>query len=389
MHIISVETISLAFAAALAGVAAHHGATEPKMPAIAAGPSVTQAPTKAKVNFAGYADGYYEHDLGKPAAGETLNGRGLDISNNRLTLSFAEVDASLAPAPFGFNLQLYGGRGPELIHLAEPGGKNKYRWIRTAYVTYVTPGKTPVTIDFGKFDTWIGYEGIDNRYQDEYSRSFNWTYSEPTYETGLRATAKLSDKLSGALYIVQGWNEVEDPNDGRSAGLALTYTPDAKTTLTLQNHFGVEGSKTPNDVGSYGGIAFANPGTSFVHLVDFIASYQITPATKVAFNVDYANSDKAPNRGKWNGEVLYLRHQLKPNQAIGVRLDRMEDTDGLRTGSPVLFHSLSGTYDYTINNNFTLRFEVRRDFASHSFFNSDNGPKKERTTLTAALIAKF
>lgn len=341
------------------------------------------------VKFGGYADGYYQYDFGRPVNGDSVSGRGLDIADNRPTFAFAELDMSLDPKPFGFNLQFYAGRGPELIHLTEPGGRNTYRYVRQAYGTYVTPGKNPITIDFGKFDTWIGYEGIDNRYQDEYSRSFNWTYSETTYETGLRVTGKLNPKLSGAFYAVQGWNEVKDGNGGKSLGVGLSYSPDDKTSFTVQNHFGDEGSTTANDAGSYGGIGFANPGVSKVDLIDFIASRQLTPATKVAFNVDYATSDRDPNKGKWNGEVLYLRHQLKPNQALSARLDRFEDNDGLRTGRRMQLYSATATYDYSFNDHFTGRLELRHDMASQPFFNSDSGLKSSRTTITAALIAKF
>ncbi len=337
----------------------------------------------------GFLDGYYQYDFGRPANGDSVDGRGFDIAHNRPNLAFAELDFSLDPKPWGFNLQLYGGRGPELIHLAEPGGRDTYRWVRQAYGTYVTPGKTPVTIDLGKFDTWIGYEGIDNRFQDEYSRSFNWTYSEPTYETGLRIGAKLTPKLNGTLYAVQGWNEVKDGNNGKTFGVALTYAPDDKTAFVLQNHFGNEGSKTPNDIGSYGGIGFSTPGISRVHLIDFIASKQLTPSTKIAFNVDYATSDAAPNKGQWNGEAVYLRHQLRPNQALGARIERFEDRDGVRTGNRMQLFSATATYDYTFNEHFTGRFELRHDMASQAFFTSDSGLRSSRTTATVAAVVKF
>src|ERR1044072_3576748 len=341
------------------------------------------------IKFGAYADGYWQFDFGNPATGDSLNGRGLDIAHNKLTLSFAQIEASMAANPFGFNVQFYAGRGPELIHLAEPGGRNKYRWIRQAYVTYQSSGKTPVTFDFGKFDTWIGYEGFDNRFQDQYSRSFNWTYSEPTYETGLRASAKLSDKLTGTFYAVQGWNEVEDSNGGKSFGLALSYAQDAKTTITLANHYGDEGSNTPNDIGSFGGVGFANAGVSTVHLTDLIISHQLTPKTKLAFNLDYGQAFDTPNRGTWNGEVVYAKHQISPTQAAALRFERVEDKDGLRVGAPMQFHSLTGTYDHSFTDHLTLRFELRKDFASGAFFNSDSGPKKDRTTLTAAAAVKF
>lgn len=138
-----------------------------------------------------------------------------------------------------------------------------------------------------------------------------------------------------------------------------------------------------------GGIGFPNPGTATVNLVDFIASRQITPSTKLVFNVDYASSVGATNGGNWNGEVLYLRHQINASQAAGLRVERMEDSDGLRVGLPVTFKSLTGTYDWTVNKSATLRFEVRHDIANTDFFNSNSGPRKDRTTATFAAIVKF
>ncbi|MFI5386409.1 MAG: outer membrane beta-barrel protein [Fimbriimonadales bacterium] len=344
------------------------------------------------LTFGGYLDGYYQYDFGRPQAGDHVNGRGFDIAHDRPNIAFGELDISRATSgksPFGFTLDLYAGRGAEIIHLTEPGGRNKYRYVRQGYITYAAPGKSAVTVDFGKFDTWIGYEGIDNRFQDQYSRSFNWTYSETTYETGLRVNAKLSDKLNGALYVVQGWNEVEDPNKGKSVGATLAYSPDSNTTYTLQNHYGLEGSNKTNDAGSYGGIGFPNPGTATVHLIDFIASKQMTPSTKLVFNVDYASSVGPTNGGHWNGEVLYLRHQLNASQAAGLRVERMEDSNGLRVGLPITFNSFTGTYDRTINKYATLRFEVRHDIANSDFFDSNSGPRKDRTTATVAAIVKF
>ena len=344
------------------------------------------------LTYGGYLDSYYQYDFGRPGNGDTVNGRGFDIAHNRSNLVFAEFDLSrptTAKSPFGFTLALYAGRGPEIIHLTEPGGRNKYRYVRQAYVTYASPTSSAVTVDIGKFDTWIGYEGIDNRYQDEYGRSFNWTYSEPTYETGIRVNGKITPKLNGALYLVQGWNEVEDGNAGKSLGATLSYSPDSNTTFLLQDHYGVEGSNDPNDVGSYGGIGFPNPGTATVHLLDFVASRQVTPMTKVAFNLDYASAKGATNDGNWNGEVLYFRRQINQGQAASLRLDRMEDSAGLRVGMPITLESITGTYDRTLAKNATLRFEVRHDIASAAFFNSDSGPKKHRTTVMAAAILRF
>jgi len=355
--------------------------------------ALTNAQTASEWTFAGYLDAYYQYDLGRPASGDNVNGRGFDIAHNRFRIAVGEIDLAKPPTaknPLGVTLQFYAGKNPDLIHLAEPGGMDKYKFVRQAYISYAVPNsKSSVQVDLGKFDTWIGYEGIDTRLSEQYSRSFNWTFSEPIYETGVRVTSKLTDKLNGAFFLVRGWNEVEDGNGSPSFGVALIYSPDAKTTVTLQNHFGNEGSDTVNDGGSFGGIGFLAAGRARVHLLDFIIAHKLTDKTAIALNVDYATADGATNDGVWNGEVIYLKHQIKPAHSAGLRFDRFEDTDGLRTGTPVQLYSVTGNYDWAVCEHAVLRFEVRRDFATQAFFNSDSGPSRNRTTLSMAAIFKF
>ena len=350
-----------------------------------------QTAKQNNIQASGYLDVYYTHNFANADRGPTVNGRSLDTRNHQLDLSFAELDftQAISVRGFGFTAMFYGGTGPDIISLTEPGGKNKYKWIRQAYATFQSSGKNPITFDLGKFDTWIGYEPLDNRATDQYSRSFNTTYSEPSYDMGLRASSQLSDKLTGTLYLVQGWNEVEDSNKGKTWGIALSYAPDANTTYLLQNHSGAEGSTHANDIGAYGGIGFASPGTSHVDIINFQVSRQTTPKTKIAFSSDFANSADAPNNGQWNGEVLYVRQQISPIQTASLRFDRFEDKDGIRTGAPVKLYSLTGAYDHAFTPNFSLRAELRHDISDHSFFVTHSGTDKNRTTLTLAGIAKF
>ncbi len=341
----------------------------------------------------GYSDLYYQFDFGRPDASDTVNGRGFDIANRQVRIAVAQVDFLRAPStksPFGLNVQLFAGKNADLISLTEPGGKDKYKFVRQACVSYAPPGdRNGVEVDLGKFDTWIGYEGVDIRYQDEYSRSFNWTYSEPVYETGLRVTGRLSPQVTGGLFLVRGWNEVEDGNSALSVGAALSCALGPKTTVTLQNHYGDEGSEHANDAGTYGGIAFANPGTAKVHLLDLIITHQIDAKTKVAANVDSATSDGGANSGTWNGEALYVRTQVAPRHAVALRLERVEDKDGLRTGVPIQLYSLTASHEWTLDKHATLRFELRRDLASQPFFNDRDGTSSSRTTLALGAVFRF
>jgi len=350
----------------------------------------TQTDAKWNIDVSGYADLYYQYNPSHPQVNGGVNGRWFDINHNKYTLAAMQLDVSHAPTekqPFGFFVSLLSGQNADILASTEPGGINTYKNFMQAYVSYMISGRIPTTFDFGKWYSFIGYEGLDSRAQDNYSRSFLFTSLEPDYMTGLRVTSTLSSKLTANAYVYQGYNEVQDSNLGKTVGAALTYAFSPKLTATLQGYYGDEGSDTANQSGSFGGIGFPTPGVSKVGQACLYAVYQPNANDKFAFDSDYAS---AKGMGNWNGMELIYRRQINDRNALAFRVERAEDTSGLRfLAGPLLLHSLTGTYDYNLSKNALLRFEIRHDFASADFFASSSGPTKQRTTLSFAQIFKF
>src|SRR5207237_6641234 len=92
-------------------------------------------------------------------------------------------------SPLGFTVTGTLGKTADLVHLTEPGGMNTYKYLQQVYGTAVLGGKTPITLDFGKFVTWTGLEVIGSTSNDNYSNSLLFTLAIPFYHTGLRFTA--------------------------------------------------------------------------------------------------------------------------------------------------------------------------------------------------------
>lgn len=346
-----------------------------------------QTPETKDYTLNGYFDLYYQFDFGRPGSGRNVNGRYFDQNHNAYRVAGAELDIFRAPTqakPLGFYVNLLAGDNTDILHATEPGGRDTYKNFGQAYISYLT-GKA--TVDFGKFYTPIGYEGTDSRTQDNYSRSFNYTFVQPNYHTGIRASLPLTDKLTVTAYAVQGWNEVQDSNNSKSFIGSFAYSPTAKLSLTLQGYTGKEGSDGLTKAGAFGGIAFPSGGEFQLDMVDFIAVYNLQPDLKLVFNGDYAS---VKGQGNFNGQAVYLRKTFNSRNSGAIRLDRVEDTDGLRNGgTPIQLHSITATYDYNLNSNALLRFELRQDYANRDAFNADNGPKRSRTTFTFAEIVKF
>lgn len=333
----------------------------------------------------GFVDLYYQYDFGKPGSNGTseVNTRQFDVRYNRYRLNLGYVDISKAPdekCPFGVDLTLVSGPAADIIAAYEPGGADSWKNFGQAFISYKVPGKSGLQFDFGKFWTPIGYEAVDSRSQDFYSHSFNYYTNQPLYHTGIRATAPLSDKLTVAGYAIQGWNEVQDSNSNKSFILSASYAATPKLGLSLSGYAGTEGSKD----GSVSGIGYGATGSTT--LVDGIATYQLDGATKLVVNADYLSTKGI---GKSNGVALYAKHTLGTTTAVGLRLEHVEDLDGVRTGIASILNSFTAVYDYNVTSNLLFRFEAREDISNVPAFTADSGLKKNRTTLTFAQVLKF
>lgn len=337
----------------------------------------------------GYADFYYLYSFNRPASGRDLLFRQFDVKHNSMSLAAATVTVSRptsATNPLGFTLQFTAGHNTDVANAAEPGGPEAYKHIQQAYVTYAVPG-SKATVDVGKFLSWIGYEGIIAPSNDVYSNSFLFYLAQPIYHLGIRATDPLTPMLTGSLYFVNGWNEVDDSNGAKSYGATLAFAPTDKLSVTANYYGGVEGSAGVN--GFYG---TAGGGQSGVQLGDLIATYQVNPSLKLALNADYASVkavDPGDPSGHFRGIAGYATEQISKTLGATIRYESVSDPDRLRSGVDGLFHSVTGTLRYDYAPNAQLRLEVRHDEANRDVFESENGPRKARTTVTLAHIFKF
>ncbi len=365
--------------------------TAPTAPATLPTPASPQTPAPPKLfDVSGYADLYYQFDSGKPHSGQTVNGRSYDVNHDSYRIASIQVDLSRTPTtlhPLGFYVSLLAGPSASTLASTEPGGIDTYKDFAQAYASFLVPAKVPITIDFGKWYAFVGYEGLDSRTQDNYSRSFTFTSLEPDYMTGVRGTAVMSPKLTLNGYLYQGYNEVKNSNSTTMTGAGATYMVTDKLSATLQGYEGKESSGHLNESGSYGGIGFPTPGTSWVNQANAIVVFKPNSLDKFAFDGTYAS---ATGKGNWNGEAVYYRRQINTKSDFCVRVDRADDSAGLRfLAGGIQLTSFTATYDYSPINSLMLRFEVRHDIASQSFFDSSSGATKERTTFTFAQIIQF
>ncbi|HSH95810.1 MAG TPA: outer membrane beta-barrel protein, partial [Roseimicrobium sp.] len=162
--------------------------------------------------FSGFFDVYYQHSLNDPGVRTGLFGRQFDTNHAQFTFSSMQVNMQKKTTeenPFGFTLQLTAGKNTDILHATDPAGPESTKHLWQAYATYAA--KNGMTVDLGKFSTWVGYESGTPVANDLYSISFLYFFCQPIFHTGLRVSKPVGPATVTAA-VVNGWNESEDSN---------------------------------------------------------------------------------------------------------------------------------------------------------------------------------
>ena len=393
---------------------------QPTVPAAQpASPPAPAGPAPGSVSITGLVDIYFSLNGRSPSGvgnasftgvttvgspGEFIGidnaGRAFDINDRTLSLSLGEVNIVRTPnknIPIGITATLTLGDTARLVHANEPGGTSGWQTLQQLYFTY-TPhllGRD-VTLDFGKFTSPFGYEVIESSSNDNYTRSFGFLYGVPFYHAGVRATIPINNKLSLLAGIVNGWNNVADDNNGKSAFGQLTWKPTASVTAILGYMGGPEGT------GAYGsGIPTNGGGSIGTDLGEFQAIWQVNNKLKVAAWSDYGHGAGTVLgnhvSGSWVEMSGYARYQVTPSIAIAARVEQFEDIPGvtganLHFGSPYTkLNEATFTIEYmALRGHLVSRLEYRHDHCNLPFFGTARGTGvSDQDTFTLGEVYKF
>jgi hypothetical protein len=333
-----------------------------------------------EVEVSGFIDGYYGYNFNKPA-GRINVLRNFDTRSNQFALNLAEVVIEKKPDPLnsrvGFRLDLDYGPATDLVHASEPGGKDVYKVIQQAYGSYLAPIGSGLQIDFGKFVTVHGAEVIETKDSWNYSRGLLFAWAIPYYHFGVRAKYALNSKVSLTGLVVNGWNNVEENNGGKTFGVTLGLTPTPKLSI-VQNY--MTGPEQPND------------NKHYRHLSDTTATYSFNKQWAVMGNYDYG-IDTLTTGGKvhWQGAAGYLRYAPTERLAFTPRYEWFDDHDGFSTGTAQRVKEFTITGEYKLRPSLITRFEVRRDWSNQPFFPKSDPTvfARSQSTVLAGLIWTF
>ena len=330
----------------------------------------------------------------------------------------------------------------------QPGTDNNELDVHELYAEYIAPIGNGLKIQFGKINTLIGLEVINSWENPNFSRSFTFGLAQAFTETGVRFTYPFASWATAAVGLVNGWDNIEDNNRGKTVTWNLALTPIEMFGISFYGSYGAEQS---NGNTAFGNTAFVGgcstvpppPGntgcdpTAKRTVVGSLITIKPTSSDTLIIEPYYGNEGNAsgaraaagqsPN-ARWNALLAYYTHdfndQTQPHAfSMRVRGEIFEDAGGARTcgggvnfnggsntcagsgGSP-LFGGIStitgtpGTSSQTLwEGTFTLQYkpapslmtrvEYRYDKSNHNVFVQGDKPINNQSTLGFSVVYLF
>lgn len=336
--------------------------------AIAADAPKPAAPTLADVldasgiSVTGYVDVSYEHLSGTGSFSSGTLDRVFDARHDSFTVDQAAFTIAKQPKEgFGAVVNITAGQDAEVIKSYPVYGGANFD-VTQAFVQYATG---PLTVIAGKFVTLAGAETINPTTEYNFSRSILFGYAIPFTHTGIRASYALNDQFSFSVGVVNGWDEISDPNSQKTLEVGLNVTPIKAFSLAVNGYFG----KEPLALSSSGPSAAQGQRS----LVDVVATWNATDKVTLVLNYDHGSqnddtANAAIGKYKWDGLAGYVNCQVTEQWRVALRGEYLNDKQGYRTG---VTDAATGkgqkwkegtlTFAYAPSKNFELRFEGRYD----------------------------
>jgi hypothetical protein len=265
------------------------------------------------------------------------SGSGMDRVGFRARLNFG-TDARFSRARTNF----------------QPGNDNTELDMQEMYAEYIAPIGNGLKIQAGKINTLIGYEVINAWENPNFSRTMMFGLSQAFTTTGIRFTYPFAKWATASIGLINGWDNIEDNNKGKSFEYLVALTPHEKFGISFFGSYGPEQSNG-NGNGTFAGVGSCQNGTVGCDptakrvVTGAIITIKPVDSTTIILEPYYGNESNArgnavgavnnaptpTNNARWNGFVTYLIHdfndQTKPHAfSLRGRGEIWEDAGGSR-----------------------------------------------------------
>ena len=236
-----------------------------------------------------------------------------------------------------------------------------------------------VTLTFGNFNTFLGYEVISPVANFNYSTSYMFSYG-PFSHTGLKADFDLGNDVSLMLAVLNptDWTEF-DPFGTPSFGAQLGYSGQYLNLLYGKQGFTEFFDTTTGN--------FVDTDLKALFQIDYTGGFDLSEDFFLGINATYQDTDGVG----FYGVALYPQYQTSENFAIGLRgeyFSEMEVFGAIGTIEPdasVFAVTLTGSA--TVGEHLIIKPEIRFDSASDDSFYFVDSDLEIGDSLASFLLA--
>ena len=314
-------------------------------------------PSKPEWHYGGFVDLGYLLDFNFPS-NHLFRNRSTTPRVNELNLNMAGVYVNKEvskQSPWGMELTVHGGEDSKAFGFSATApnvaGSNWLRHLGRADVSYLAPIGNGVKVQAGLFNSLIGYDSLYAKDNFTYTRPWGGDYT-PYLMFGVNASYPFNKKLSGTLYVINGYWHLAHANNVPSFGGQLTYKPTERVTLKETLLYGPHQSDASLQFWRF--------------FSDSIAEWKEKQVT-VAFEYQVGTENVAvPGnpRAFWTAAQLPVHWAVGERWSVTVRPEFYWDPDGRLTGFKQLVKAVTTTLEYRIPYRWTntlLRLEYRYD----------------------------
>ena len=377
-------------------------------------PAAEEEDTNGTFSFSGYFDTYYFMNFNKPSSRNNLGASGIARGFDRYVGQF-QLGMLMTRMQYSYKaVELVGevGWGPN-VEYGSYGSDIRYKWgtvvanntmtaiaIKQAYINLKANDKLTFTV--GQFGTHIGYELIDAPLNFHYSINNTFNAGIPFYHLGLKGTYAFSDKVSLMGGIVNGTDNINDNNRGKSFIGQLFVSPAEGFNIYFNTIQGNEANARED----------GQDTTSYFGVLDLVATYQVTDRFLLGFwgmygtlKGEFQGGGYTEKALHWSGVNLYASYKLSDLFTIGARVEHFDNKDGARAlltnglGTAVNTYTLTGNFSIA-DGKLLLKPELRLDDfdkiegpgneGSQQFMDDEgNFTNNSQTTFGMAAILKF
>jgi putative OmpL-like beta-barrel porin-2 len=314
-------------------------------------------PSEPEWHYGGFVDLGYLLDFNHPS-NHLFRNRGTTPHVDELDLNMGGVyirkDASES-SRWGMQVEGQGGKDSEAFGFSATApnvaGAKWLRHVGLANASYVAPVGKGLTLQAGIFSSLIGYDSLYAKDNFTYTRPWGADYT-PYLMLGVNASYPLNNKLTGTLYVINGYWHLAHANNMPSFGGQLAYKATERVTLKEALLYGPHQSDTSLEFWRF--------------FSDSIAEWKRNQVT-VAFEYQVGTENVAvagEPRALWTSAQLPVHWAQRGPWSVTVRPEFAWDRDGRWTGSVQLVKAITTTVEYRIPYRWThtiLRLEHRYD----------------------------